>query len=45
MKIDKTSLKIILVILFLFITAFNISAEENETDKKRISLEYELDPY
>ena len=45
MKIDKTYPKIILALLFLFITAFNISAEENETIKKRINLEYELDPY
>ena len=47
MKIDKTVLKAITILLFLFITSFDIFAEEQEgeADKKRVSLEYELDPY
>src|SRR3989338_524797 len=47
MKINKTVLKAITILLFLFITSYDIFAEEQEgeADKKRISLEYELDPY
>lgn len=47
MKIDKSVLRAITTLLFLLITTSNIFAEEQEgaADKKRVSLEYELDPY
>jgi len=47
MKTNKTILKVIATLLFLFITTSNIFAEEENgaADKKRVSLEYEIDPY
>ena len=47
MKTNKTILKVIATLLFLFITTPNIFAEEENgtADKKRVSLEYEIDPY
>ncbi|HAP67429.1 MAG TPA: hypothetical protein DCQ99_06485, partial [Nitrospinae bacterium] len=47
MKTNKTILKVIATLLFLFITTPNTFAEEENgtADKKRVSLEYEIDPY